>query len=29
MMQFWQSGNAAFFFLFGLFIYSIWLHLTE
>jgi hypothetical protein len=29
MKEFYLNGNAAFFFLFGIFIYSLWLHLTE
>ena len=29
MKEFYLNGNAAFFFLFGILIYSAWLHLTE
>jgi hypothetical protein len=29
MKEFYLNGNAAFFYCFGLLIYSFWLHLTE
>ena len=29
MRNFLETGNALFFFCFGLLIYSAWLHLTE